>query len=593
MTRPRVPSGTKRILALPIIGALAVGGAVTGSAAASANTGTPSLRGPHGAQARPHLPFELRPSARNPLLNVTNAAEGDEGDWDNPDLAALCQTFVHGTNPYRRLAPDVDLIRGDRRTLAGSGKGCSTAQNETTVVVNPANPKNLVAGSNDYRLYNSREERNDGSGWAYTSMDGGKTWKNVVLPGLTVMTGAQGKLEIMDSAGDPAIAFGPDNTVYYANIVFSRLTTANGIAVNVSHDGGLTWGKPKIVRLDGVAADGSAKPTKYFNDKEWIGVDPKSGRVYVTWTRFTFADEEQEEYRGSPIVVSTSPAGGGSWSSIRTIGPKVGQLQGHFAPYSQGSVPQVGKDGTLYVAFEGAVCRTLQCNSRGDHDATVVARSTDQGRTSKLTEVGVNFDFPTNPDVGRGTLTGEVFRVNSYPGFAIDRKTGRLHVVWADDRNGSYDENGRSIQTNGDVLSSSSSDGRTWSRVRTTGSSQDEVFPWVAAAQGRTATSFYTRRYDPIDVATGVYGVGLDYAMVGSGLTGTKRLTTQTADPRIQFTSFGLISHNVLSGVFIGDYSGIALGSDLVAHPVWTDFRGKPGTTKPNQDAVTRAVQLR
>ena len=27
----------------------------------------------------------------------------------------------------------------------------------------------------------------------------------------------------MDSAGDPVLAFGPHNTVYYANIVFSRL----------------------------------------------------------------------------------------------------------------------------------------------------------------------------------------------------------------------------------------------------------------------------------------------------------------------------------------------------------------------------------
>lgn len=585
-----MPRAHRRILAVPLVGALAVGASVAGSAAAGAGTVSPSLRGPHGASARPHLRTELRPSVRNALLNETLGEHGDEGD--NPNLAALCQNFLHGSTPFRPLGSNVDVIRGDRTTKAGTQQGCSTAQNETVVAVNPQNPKNLVAGSNDYRLYNAREKRNDGSGWAYTSMDGGKTWKNVVLPGLTVMTGAQGKLKIMDSAGDPAIAFGPDNTVYYANIAFSRLTTANGITVNVSHDGGLTWGKPKIVRLDGVAADGTAAPTKFFNDKEWIGVDPTSGRVYVTWTRFTFQDESQDTAISSPIAVSTSAAGGGSWSAPRTIGPKSGHLQGHFTPYGSGTVPQVGKDGTLYVAYETAVCKTLACDSAGDHDATVVARSTDQGRTSKLTEVGVNFDFPTNPDVDRGTLTGEVFRVNSFPGFAVDRSTGRLHVTWADDRNGSYDKKGNSIQTNGDVLSSSSADGRTWSRVRATGSSQDEVFPWVAAARGRTATSFYTRRYDPIDPATGLYGVGLDYAMTGSGISGTRRLTTQTSDPRIQFVSLGLISHNVLSGVFIGDYTGIALGSDLVAHPVWTDFRGNPGTTKPNQDVVTGAVQL-
>jgi hypothetical protein len=37
----------------------------------------------------------------------------------------------------------------------------------------------------------------------------------------------------------------------------------------------------------------------------------------------------------------------------------------------------------------------------------------------------------------------------------------------------------------------------------------------------------------------------------------------------------------------------VALGGDLVLHPDWTDFRGRPGTTTPNQDAVTRAIPLK
>ena len=56
---------------------------------------------------------------------------------------------------------------------------------ETTIATNPFNPKNLVAGTNDYRIFNPRENRNDGSGWAYTTFDGGKTWLNVQLPHLT------------------------------------------------------------------------------------------------------------------------------------------------------------------------------------------------------------------------------------------------------------------------------------------------------------------------------------------------------------------------------------------------------------------------
>ena len=52
---------------------------------------------------------------------------------------------------------------------------------------------------------------------------------------------------------------------------------ASGLVVSVSHDGGLTWADPSIVQLDGVAADGSHVPTTFFNDKEWIGVDPIRG----------------------------------------------------------------------------------------------------------------------------------------------------------------------------------------------------------------------------------------------------------------------------------------------------------------------------
>src|SRR5439155_8422466 len=108
------------------------------------------------------------------------------------------------------------------------------------IASNPSNPRNLVAGANDYRVFNTREQRNDASGWAYTTFDGGRTWANVVAPHLTFQTGAKAPLSFMDSAGDPAIAFGPHNTVYYANLVFSPATVpptqqnARSPAVSVS-----------------------------------------------------------------------------------------------------------------------------------------------------------------------------------------------------------------------------------------------------------------------------------------------------------------------------------------------------------------------
>ncbi len=543
----------------------------------------PPMFQPRGnARARARLATDNRPLfGRNRTLKAGLAGE-EEGDNDtaiSPTLSALCQSLLGQPNPYANPAPNVDQIVNDTVVPVGSQAGCNPAQNETTIAVNPANPRNLVAGTNDYRLFNARENRNDGSGWAYTSFDGGQTWANVLLPGLTYQSGAASPLAVMDAAGDPVLAFGPNNTVYYGNIVFSRLNDANGITVNVSHDGGLTWDPPAIVQLDGVDGAGNPVPTDIFNDKVWLTADSTSGTVYVTWTRFDFAAGE------SPIVIAKSTDFGRTWSPWRPVSPTLATFVGSgITPYDQGSRPQIGRRGEVYVAYEGAVCQTLACDQPGDADATIVAKSTDGGQTFTSAIVDYNFDFPLNPDVGRATLTDENFRINSFPSFSVDPATGNLFVAWADDRNGTYDASGNSIKTNGDVFVAGSPDGVHWTPTAVIGTSADEVFPEIAAFRGRKAVSFYTRAYDPS-------GIGLDYAMWTPGRF--YRVTTQTQNPQVQFVGIGRISGQVLQGVFIGDYTALTIGSDLVAHPCWTDFRGRPGINTPNQDAYTQAIPLR
>ena len=115
-----------------------------------------------------------RPNVPNELLAKT-LFDDDEDDGTEPAVSALCQDYLGQPNPYGAIAPNVDVINGDTVVQAGSQTGCQSAQNETTIASNPFNPRNLVAGSNDYRVFNTREARNDSSGWAYTSFDGGKT----------------------------------------------------------------------------------------------------------------------------------------------------------------------------------------------------------------------------------------------------------------------------------------------------------------------------------------------------------------------------------------------------------------------------------
>jgi hypothetical protein len=536
----------------------------------------------------------IGPVHHNPLLKQILAGEEEEEASEAPALSALCQQDIGKPNPYADPAPTVDQITGDAIVAAGAQTGCSTAQNETTIAVNPNNPRNLVAGANDYRIFNTRENRNDGSGWAYTSFDGGRTWANIQLPHLTFQTGATGALSYMDSAGDPVVEFGPGNTVYYGNIAFSRATpTAGGsqqasaIVFNVSHDGGRHWSEPTIIQLDGVTASGTPVPTNVFNDKIWLAADKHSGRVYVTWTRFAY--DTAGTYVESPIVLSSSRDYGRHFGGVTRVDvplrdPKHGR---GLVPFSQGSNPEVGRHGALYIAYEGTECVTLACDQAGDRDVTVVARTRKHGHGFVRTIVDTNFDFPFNPDLGTLALTGENFRINSYPQLAYDPTRNRWVVTWNDDRNGLYDSaTGASVRTNGDNIVSTSSDGVHWRRSAAIGTAQDEVFSAVAAERGVVAVTSYTRHYDPS-------GIDLDYAYWTSGHRSPfiHRVTTQSQNPQGQFPAQDE-DGNVYQGVFIGDYSAVTLGADLRLHPCWTDFRGRPGVTAPNQDAYTQSISL-
>jgi len=516
-----------------------------------------------------------------PTINAPWTGETDSA-LDTPLQAfGLCRSAPFNTLGAYAPTSNVDMIVGDPINNSGaSNLGCSTPQNETTVVVNPMNANNVVAGANDYRTCCDFNGLNDGTGWAYYSFDGGATWQNALVPGLTAETGGSGNFKRVDSAGDPSLAFGPDGTLYYANIVFSRASFASGIAVSISHDGGASWGAPTMI--------GYVDAGNYFNDKEWIAAGP-DGRVAVTWTSFSLG-RQGAGYLSSRIVGAFSKDGGKTWN--RQGWP----VSDATHPYDQGSFPQFGSDGTLYVAYEGATP-----SSGYSQDATVVARSTDGGMSFSNVEIGRVFDdldcYPIF--AGRQTLTGEHFRLNSYPSFSVDPLTGELAVVWADNQgSGTCGTGGASFTgTTAAQVKLVSGPWGSLSAPATITSGADKVFPAVAARGGVIAVSYYTRDFagthDPAtcNVTTGSTAPGihptvvsssvcLDYASSSStsGFAET-RLTTEGSNPYVQFAD----------GSFIGDYSAIALGSDGVAHPVWTDFRGRPGVTAANQDIYTQA----
>ena len=525
----------------------------------------------------------------DPTINAPWALEDDQQALDSPVSAAgLCRsTPFNTTGAYGSLGTNVEAIVGDAVNNSGfSNLGCTTPQNETTIAVNPTNPNNLIAGANDYRVCCDFTGLNDGTGWAYYSFDGGATWGNVQLPGLTAETGASGSFKRLDTAGDPAVAFGPDGTAYYANIAFSRVAPAGGVAVGVSKDGGRTWSEQNMVAY--------ADAGNFVIDKEWIAAGP-DGKVVVTWTRFNLGPKGAG-YRESPIVGAFSKDSGKTWN--RQSFP----ISDAAHPFDQGSQVQYGPDGALYVAYEASSPSTGFAT-----DALVLARSTDDGKTFETKELArVYDDFDCYPIfAGRQTLSDMHFRLNSYPSMRIDSSNGRIAIVWADDQRAGNCGSGAAT-----FFGTTSNQVKivrgTWSSIgsasveQVTTTTPDKVFPSVAALNGKIAVTYYTRDYaigsaapiclvrtnsNPTQVppTPSANSVCIDYAAKSAASTGPfgsqTRLSTESSNPYIQFAD----------GSFIGDYSQVALGSNGVAHAAWTDFRGRPGVTPANQDVMIQS----
>lgn len=523
----------------------------------------------------------------SPTLNAPWALEDDQQPLDTPLLAAgLCRSDPFNTaGAYGALGANVNVIVGDPVNNSGfSNRGCTTPQNETTIAVNPTNPNNLIAGANDYRVCCDFTGLNDGTGWAYYSFDGGATWHDVQLPALTAETGGSGVIKKLDSAGDPVVTFSPDGVAYYANIAFSRTSPASAVVVSVSRDGGVTWSNPNTVTFSDAG--------NFFNDKEWIAAGA-NGKVVVTWTHFN-QGPRGASYLSSPIVGAISNDYGKTW-----------QRQGFPVsdathPFDQGSAPQFGPDGALYVAYE-ATSPVFGYTT----DAQVVARSTDDGRSFETVELARVYDdldcYPVF--AGRQTLTDMHFRLNSYPSLSVDPVTGQLALTWSDNQgSGNCGSGGASFA--GTTANQVKLISGTWATIASaavtavTSSSADKVFPSAAAANGKVVVSYYTRDYGitsgaPIcnvqtnPVASGITPVSsprsvcVDYAAkTSSDAFGAQlRLSTESSNPFIQFADGG----------FIGDYSQVALGTDGIAHAAWTDFRGNPGVTTANQDVVVQS----
>jgi len=526
-----------------------------------------------------------------------------EEEADTSDLAALGDGTAGPITPRFVLSSPLDgsAVAAPNVTVNQDTHGAP--QNETAIAVDPNNPNRVVASANDYvtRSWSCTvsgtpcSRLGDGYSGTYASNDGGTTWCCVgtdpqhlgtLIPGVDHLAGGQ-----YDAGGDPAVAFDSRGTVYYAGLGFDRLSPPNTVAVNrgtFDAAGNLSWSAPTFINP-------TTSPST-LNDKEWIAADanvssPFRDRVYVTWTRFIF-DAHTGGYVQSPILEAHSTNGGATFSAPQLIGAPV--------IYDQGSRPVVGPDGTVYVFFEGST-RLATLNS------TYMVKSTDGGESwSQPIAVAQLQDIRTPRDAA--------FRVNSFPAPAIG-PDGTLDVAWSTQLNDSTGGLCATSTNNGchaaAVFSRSTDGGANWSapalmfpaldaasraqigypagglgagdtrrvdtfwpavavspsgRVYMSAYAADVVSPWQTCAQPATPTA--VGRINCLALGPYVNNARLDYAVRDLTTGVTKIVTTHPINTRSQF-----------GGGFIGDYTGIAVGSDNAFHALWTDTNNQQSVT--------------
>jgi hypothetical protein len=413
----------------------------------------------------------------------------------------------------------------------------TTSQNETPLAVNPLNPDNLITGNNDWNY-------NDGCG-VNASLDGGKSWTPTLpsgfLPGITRYTNDPDVAGTGDGdfGGDPAVAFAPDGTAYFA--CFTYVGTSTMLLLSRSHDGGRTWlaggGVDPLALVSAFNGNGISKGSNgQFPDHEAMSVGG-DGTIYITWAQFHGYGS------ASPVWISTSTNQGRSFS--RPVKVSSGNVRS-----DQDQRIVTNKDGSVaYVVFDNAI-------QGGKGTSMFVAKSTDHGSSWTTPFQFAVFSNPVClfPPYCFNIPGGQFRGPGSYPAPAYNPVDDRLYVAYADIVNGK----GQIF-----ITSAPASDLTKWTvpKVVAQASIGDRFAAELSVApNGRLDLAFYDRSYSGNAVVDVTYATSTDFGVTWRSV----RVSKSGFDP----SQYGVPSSESVRP-FIGDYNGIA-SSATSAGMTWT-----------------------
>lgn len=408
------------------------------------------------------------------------------------------------------LTPLVEVVSFPQTLplIAGANIAVSSnpAQNEPSIAINPNNPDQEVVGAN---------EEKTGNPWlgSYNSSDGGLHWTTREIP-------HNGNLSKYSFASDPSVVFDNQGHLYYSGLAFNidirNVAVDGSVFVSRSLDHGGTYNQTILVSTGSVSV---------FNDKPYLAVDRSSGtfsgRLYVSWTRFTSSTT-------SDIMISESGDNGATFSRPLVISS---------SSLNQGSVPIVGLSGEIYVVWSDL-----------SHNDTVIVKSTNGGTSFSAPSIVSSYVPLPSP------LPNGLFRVNSFPTASVDDTNGNVYVAWSD-----YSDHNATIR-----FTRSTDGGKSWStsiKVNDNNTGNENFFPWISLSSGRIAIIFYGAKLDPANQLVDVYFTSSTNN--GTSFSASIRVTSSSFDPNV---------YSPTGQSFVGDYIGIASSANF-SQVVWTDTR--------------------
>jgi hypothetical protein len=357
---------------------------------------------------------EMSPMGRAAVKAAARAAVAAVVSTGAPVVAGAARECVNG--------PDCE--GEDDGEVQDDAEGPARTQAELSIAVDSTG-QHIVVGFNDFRGFLSNPI--SVSGFMYsdngglTFVDGGQ----LPTPGNETI----GTTRFPQVFGDPDIKYlGACNFVYSSILVkkFSSTRAVQTMGVHRSTDCGHTWSGPYEVtpatNPHGAVSSTTGAP-RDAADKEFMSVDPETGRVLMSWSNFTpFAagGVEISTTSSDDLLTATPP----TWSARKIVAATSAD--------GQGSVPRFAGNGSsnAYIAwarfpFPGTLL--------GYGNNVGFARSTDNGATWSapvdLTSEFLTMDLVLGND-----------RVNTFPSLAVDNSggtyRGSIYVVYSNNNSG-------------------------------------------------------------------------------------------------------------------------------------------------------------